>query len=199
MKEKERTVTHPSSSIVFYLIAAVIIVSSFVLFVPKISSDLFPFKRQLLWNTFLTQTKKEQQLDARHFWELREFYSSGYFTRHLTASPQEIATASKPFGNIQTTNLTTLIQFTSAQITSIDSLTTASQLSQILVPFPKEHIVYQDKNAVIYEQDSKHVIISFVRSNEEMRKTNGFYDYADKDKKLVENKYWFNITRITLP
>lgn len=38
--------------------------------------------------------------------------------------------------------------------------------------------------------------IYFIKSISEMKKANGFFDYKDKDAKMLENKNWYVVTKI---
>lgn len=56
--------------------------------------------------------------------------------------------------------------------------------------------VYQAPNELI-ATNAKEVVIYFIKPISEMKRANGFFDYKNKDKKLLSNKNWFVTTIIT--
>lgn len=48
-------------------------------------------------------------------------------------------------------------------------------------------------------QSQRNVLIGFIKPLDEMKKTNGFYDYARDDvRQIVKDKMWLDITQIIL-
>lgn len=199
MSEKERIKPDKKNTLLFYSVTTLIILISFFLFVPKISSSLFPFKRHMLWDTFLTQVQKDRKIDPQKYWEFREFYSPGYFTDNKTASTDEITNALKKYGIKGDRTFTTLLVFHAKNAESIDTLTTMTKFDAIIAPLPHNNILFKNNDSLIYKPDETHVVITFLKPLSEMEKANGFFDYREKDKELVKGKMWFNITKLTLP
>lgn len=53
------------------------------------------------------------------------------------------------------------------------------------------------KEGISVKRNGKVTEIIFIKPISEMKKANGFFDYNDKDKKLLEGKYWFVYTTIS--
>ncbi len=68
----------------------------------------------------------------------------------------------------------------------------------------KDYLISQDKKNVLFpkeqvriSKDAKTMQISFVVPVTEMKKAIGYFDYNEKDKELVKDKYWMDITLIS--
>ena len=130
---------------------------------------LFPYKRTSMLNAFLTTIQKTHSVDAQSFWELREFYYPGSLTvTHGALYPHPFTT------------------FQSKYITSNEYLVTQADLSTLHITNHSVHI----------DEGKDTVKLTFVKPIAEMVKANGFLDYKDKDKKLLEGKFWLVITHI---
>ncbi len=199
MSEKERTSSTNTNNLLFYGVTTLIIIILFLLFVPKIASSLFPFKRQMLWNNFLIQVQKDKKIDPQKYWEFREFYSPGFFTDNKTATSDQVTKALNTYGVSPSNNFSTLLTFHAPLSESIDTLTTETALKNLVKIPSASSILFQNDTSLMYKSDDHHVIITFLLPLSEMKKANGFFDYGEKDKKLVEGKNWFSILRITLP
>lgn len=55
--------------------------------------------------------------------------------------------------------------------------------------------MYQNTNELI-ASSGKTTYIYFIKPISEMSKANGFFDYKDQDKKLLETKNWYVETKI---
>lgn len=185
---------------IFFSLLAIVILVCFLVFTPKVSSYLFPQKRVLLWQNFLTDVKKQNQINPQKYWEFREFYSPGYFEFSRNGFSNNQTQKSLQQIGIPLTNETILpvLAFQSPYLQSLDLLTPTGTLSSY-VTIPAKQLIFQNKSSLIYEQDAKTVNIVFLFPESEMKKANGFFDYAEKDKEFVKGKYWLNITKITLP
>ena len=139
---------------------------------PRVSNTI-PFIRKLQLTTFIKNTIKNNSISAQEFWQLREFYSPG------------VIQVDKP-------NLT----FTSNKITSHETLIDKAITLQSLLPKSSNwHVLYQKTNELIATSGNE-TFIYFIKPISEMVKANGFFDYKDKDKKLLENKSWYVVTKI---
>lgn len=197
--QKIENILHTRPILVILLLSVIIIVS-FLLFVPKVSSRLFPIKQQILWERFRNETLTKG-FNPQTYWEFREFYSPGYFIYNKTASINEITQSLKTYQINSPASFLTLLTFHSPRLSSIDTLTTHSKLDDILEnsPLMQAVTIYRTENARIFLETKKVIVITFILPVSEMQKANGFFDYRDEDKELVKNKFWFNVTRITLP
>ncbi len=140
-------------------------------------------------NSFLTKIDVNKRIDARDFWQFREFYYPGALTVQksgiLDASSPTLPLALEPY-------LFTV--FRSSKITSYEYLVTKNTLD-LVVPKNSEWKMYT-KGSVAYRNSEYSVDLVFIKPISEMVQANGFLDYKDKDKKLLEGKYWMVVTNI---
>ncbi len=189
--------TH-SNELYFILILVIITLATFITLTPKISSSLFPQKREMILNTFISKTQQTRNLDERNFWEFREFYSPGYFDFNKNGlNSEKVAEAEKKMKITFSEKATRSahLHFNSKLVESIDYLTQTGQLSDI-VDFPSDKVIFQNNESIIYENADETLIVIFVKPLDEMRRANGYFEYEGKDKELVQDKYWLNITKI---
>lgn len=182
----------------FILLLALITLVAFVTLTPKISSSLFPQKRDKVLNSFISKTQQENNLDERNFWKFREFYSPGYFDFNKNGLDSEkINNAEKKLkiAFVDTATRSAHLFFNSQLVESIDYLTPASQLKEI-VALPNSQAIFQNNESVIYKNADESLTIIFLKPLDEMRRANGYFEYEGKDKELVQDKYWLNITKI---
>jgi len=185
----------------FFILILITIAGLFIFLSPKISSQIFPFKRQAILNEFIAITKQKGFIDPQEYWKFREFYSPGYFTFSKDGIEKTlISEAREKIGikyNEENIDLT-FSTFSSPLTESLDMLTTQTDLSMIFNQnkLSKENIIFMNKNSLIYEETPKIIKIVFLLSNSDIKKANGFFYYTDQDKKLVGNKNWFDITII---
>lgn len=139
---------------------------------PRIS-NIVPFIREIRLSGFIKNTIKNNHISAQEFWKLREFYSPGTIS------------ISKPD-----------LSFISDKIISKETLIDNKILFDSL--FPKLDgwkIIFIKPNELITTKNNE-TLIFFIKSISEMSQANGFFDYKDKDKKLLENKNWYVVTKI---
>jgi len=171
----------------------------FLILIPHTRSTLFPFIGSASFEKFIDASSKSQSIDARRFWEMREFSAPGdfvldkegfrrndlpeFFNEMIPISSQEYFT---PF-----------LIFTSKKWQSVELLTTInpSDLALFKAGVPKQNMVFETNTDIIYKKDGYTYII-FLRPIEVMKETNGFLDYAEYDKKFVENKKWLVISKV---
>lgn len=191
-----------NNDLIFFIVLFFIITGLFVLLTPKISSRLFPFVRQARWNSFITQTLSEGNINPQKFWEFREFYSPGYYTFDRNGLDKLTLSKAQNIINIPL-NIQYIdrffITFTSPQLTSIEALTTANNLSKVvnLNSLNKNFILLSKKNQIIYK-NKQTVYLFFLKTNKEMKTANGFFDYNNQDKNIIKGKCWLDITMINL-
>jgi hypothetical protein len=185
----------------FSILLVVFIVTLFFILSPKVSSLLFPIKRQTVLNEFISKTKATGVINPQDYWQFREFYSPGYFTFSRTGIPESlVVTASTKIEvtyNQKAIDLTDLY-FSSQKLNSLDMLTKQSSLSNIVdqKQFQNDKLIFMNSNSAIYQEGSKTIKIVFLLTNADMQKANGFFDYTDKDKQITEGENWLNITSL---
>ncbi len=181
----------------FLLSVSFALIVSFLVLVPKVSSSLFPFKRTLVWNEFIESVKTSNKIDEQVYWKFREFYSPGYFNFNAQGLDAKQLSQAREVVGPETkfaTGSSAILFFTSQRLYSIDYLTDMSTLPQeYLSEKDGREIVFKDQRGIIYKERETYTII-FIKNLSEMRKANGYFEYDGRDKSLVENKHWLNIT-----
>lgn len=176
----------------FYGILAVILGVGLLIFHPSVSSRIWSWQRDRVYNHFVSQVQMQQKIDAQTFWQFREFYSPGEFTFNPDA-----------VGVYQTLRITTLsgpetrlLTFTAPHLISNDSIITTPDIYQQKIANIPEPL-YQDESSVIYETDDNEVNLIFYLAIDEMMAANGFFDYLPAERELLQGKYWLNQTTLT--
>jgi hypothetical protein len=157
---------------ILLIVSLFLVLISYFLLQPRVS-NIFPFIREYRLSSFIRNTIKNKNISTQEFWELREFYSPGSI---LLEKP----------------NLT----YTSAKIISYETLVSKDNTLKTHISFKRDwHILYQNTNELI-ASSGKTTYIYFIKPISEMSKANGFFDYKDQDKKLLETKNWYVETKI---
>ena len=193
--------TIEKSKQIFFVLASIIIFASFLVFTPKVGTMLFSFKRQVIYNNFIQQVKKENTINPQAYWEFREFYSPGYFTLAKNGLTTSIVdTTEKNIGvKIKANSLQVPFAiFHSAKLESLDALSSKVNLSEIATDVIPKNIIFRDSDSLIYRDGSKTVKIIFIKPQSEMKKAVGFFENNDTDEKITHGKYWLNITTVQL-
>lgn len=200
MNKIQKFLKFTKSDFAFFLILFILIVASFCFLSPKISAQLFTFKRQATLSGFVNNSKANG-INPQGYWEFREFYSPGYFIFSRDGIDKtKLSQAKEKIGvkyNEKNIDLTFLV-FSSPLTSSLDMLTKQTDLNSLISKqqLPKENIIFMNANALIYKENPKTIKVIFLINNAEMKKANGFFDYTDKDKQITEGENWFNITSI---
>ena len=194
-----KKLNNPYYFLIFVLILTGIL---FLILSPRLSSSIFPFKRNMTFENFLKNTKEINSLDGKKYWEFREFYSPGYLNFSDTGLNESLVNGQidKIGINYNKQNIDlNFLTFTSARLESLDMLTKQTDLNKLIDEknLPKESIMFENKNSVIFKENPKTIKIIFLLSGKEMREANGFFDYTDKDKKITDGENWFNITTLS--
>lgn len=184
-----------------YGILGTIIVVTFVIFQPKVASSLFQPKRTMLLDTYITAVKTQPTFNPQTYWEFREFYSPGHFLYEKTGLPKEMLNeflSHSPISVQQKHFITPFLSFKSPYLESIDGLTLAKSIDEIIDSnrLNPQDIVAKNKQALLYRYENDKLLLIFVLSGDEMKKANGFFDYREADKEFVKGKNWLNITYI---
>lgn len=179
----------------FFFALFAILVLSFVLLEPKVSALIFPLKRQLVFQNFIKGVKRNGKIDPQEYWQFREFYSPGYFLFNRNGlSAKDIGNFEQNAG-VEKGKLIPFLLFTSTHLKSIDALTTDNVFFKNLKIPSGSEIIFQTSGQQIYKNNGRYTILFELRVSD-MKRANGFFDYTGTDKKLVEGKYWVNITLI---
>lgn len=196
MNKKQSIFLKLDSPVYFLAFLMIVITICFVIFTPRVSSLIFSQKRDMTYNSFVSKTQNNQKLDPQEFWKFREFYSPGYF--ELKDQGLENSDVQSAFNEIGLTpkDVTYTSLFRAKHSISLDGLTEAHSLDEIIDTKALENITFQNENTAIFANSSGDKIIIFLLPISEMKKANGFFEYDGKDRELLENKRWFNITKI---
>lgn len=179
------------------------VIALFIFLHPTFSSTIFAFQRQNKWNTFSKIVKNENNFQSQEYWRFREFYSLGNFvfrengfsesdTRKILQEidiPVSQSSLTLPF-----------LLYRSDHFVSLDSLVNSSSLSAVL---DQEYLNIQEtvldtEQLKMYKTDSRTVKIIFIKPIGEMKIANGFFDYSKIDPAVIKDKYWINISTVSL-
>ncbi len=189
----------------YYTFIFLLITAGFLVFVPKISTRIFPFIRIKYLNSFIEETKRNGTINTRNFWVLREYYSPGYFIfKEKGLTKNEINKATKSLGISLKTNIYNypFATFHSDKIQSLEVLVDVSSISASLInsdkKIRKDCIIDRIEEYICYI-NNKTIEMTFIKAMSEMQETNGFFDYKRKDiMELTRNKKWLVISQIHL-
>lgn len=174
-----------TSFIAFSLVTLILV----LLLHPTISSILFPMKRQAMLDTFIHTIQNKKDIDPQEFWKFREFYYPG----SLVVNKKGISMKT-PYTFNSSLHPLLFTVFKSNYIESYEYLISSNDLNDV-IPFNEDFTIFLD-SSVAYRDRGKYVEVVFIKPVSEMIKANGFLDHKDKDKKLLEGKYWFVYTII---
>ena len=171
----------------------------FLILIPHTRSTLFPFIGSASFEKFIAESSKAKIIDARRFWEMREFYAPGDFVldkegfrrNDLPESFNEmIPISSQEY-------FTPFLIFSSNKWQSVEFLTTINppDLALFKAKIPKKDIIFESSTDMIYKNGG-YTYVVFLRPVSVMQETNGFLDYAEYDKKFVENKKWLVVSKV---
>lgn len=185
------------------VVLGVIILVIFIGTQPKLSAQLFPFKRQHMWREFVQKVERTQTIDGPTFWEFREFYYPGYFTYERNGFDNARTKEVAQLLNVELlpqAHASAFLIYKSDKVHSLEALVSNDEISNVLKDnvASKSRILVSDKSNSMYV-DGKKARIIFIKPTTEMVKANGYFDYRDKDDKaIIQDKYWLNVTEIEL-
>lgn len=156
--------------------------------------------REKRFEQFLSETQRESSIDSRKFWEFRERYSPGSFSfdsgvEHLgTQVIQQLPQAGDP-----------LHTFRGPHLVSRDYVVTIKQdqdLSESFEQFLLEKTSESERVEKLYSTPSEHIyrtaenqwLIAFAKPLEDFIHTNGLFDFTDKERELLQDTFWVNVT-----
>lgn len=203
MTAKRNETSNSDVSRKLLILHLIIFIALFIFLTPKVSAQLFPFISENRLTTFLDTSTSEKEISPRSYWEFREFYSPGSFIfdkKGISNTHTEPVLTNAEVTLHANAQVTPFLAFTSRKLHSVDYITTANSLDQII-----DEITIDEKNLLLIKTDTERVyrknsttyVLLFLKSPDQMRTANGFFDYRIADKELTEGKYWFNVTVIT--
>jgi len=177
----------------FLIVVLIVILGITSIRHPDIKAKFSSSYRQALFNQLQSELAANE-FNPEHYWQFRERFSPGSFLRNqkntgffstfrITAAENE---------------LTPLFNYESSYINSLDALipnSSISILTNIKSEFPGE-IVSSGENFVLIKRTETDYILAFFEPIEEMQKVFGLFDYIPKEKDLLKDKLWYNITFI---
>ncbi|PWU22713.1 hypothetical protein C5B42_05285 [Candidatus Cerribacteria bacterium 'Amazon FNV 2010 28 9'] len=183
----------------FFIIASLILVS---IIHHRFFDSISKLARDRKFAAFISDVRSHKGVDARIFWEFREFFDTGTFsfpphtvtfleTQHLTPIVDNAAA-------------TQILQYDSPHIHSEDFVVKKPfQLANPLLSptlsvecVDPNSTIYVDDNTLIYHKDKNTVRILFAASIDAMRTANGFFDYQPDELFFLQDKFWVDITDI---
>ena len=192
-------VTKPNIESHYFLFAVLLMVCIVALFLtlqPKVAALLFPQLRAKMRNNFLSQVQQQHDINPQLFWQFREFYSPGSFT--FFPQYEDLAGGLVLKNSIAPITKVPILDFHSPFITSSDSLIFRENWQKYMnVKNISAHdVLFQNPTTLIYQAENNQLKIIFVKPIEEMQIANGFFDYTDQEKQLLQNRYWLDETTV---
>ena len=181
-----KSIKKNSHSLILLTILVLLLVAG-ILLIPKVSARLLPYNRSNEITTFVQQVRQTKQVNPQAFWELREFYSPGYF--RVEKNGIEISHDQLSF--VKRSTPLPFSFFTAPLTKSYDFLVPQSSLSAY-ISHPYTKILVQTPTLLI-SQGTDNTLIAFILPTSELLKANGFFKFSE-DKKLLEGKYWLDVT-----
>ena len=139
------------------------------------------------------------------FWQFREFFCPGYFIFKKEGVGIRNDLFFKEVGAFLKNNNKIspwFAKYNCSYLESLDGLTTIGSLDDILnyEKMAKESLIFKKTEEFIFFQDkkTKNYYIIFLLNSEKMKKAVGFFDYEEKDKEMVKEKKWLDVTFLQL-
>lgn len=190
-----------SFNVRFEFIIATVIVLFFILLQPKLSVVLFPQKREIILNNFISDVKINNKINSRTFWKFREFYYPGYFKLEKNGFSQthySDFTHKLTFSFIKNEHPLVFLLYRSGKVNSIEALVDKGTLHEVLVDNDnsQSQILFNNKTSLIKKSGTK-IQVFFIKPMSDMILTNGYYDYKNpRDRAIIEDRYWLSISEI---
>ncbi len=187
------------SPLIIYIFLIFTLIASSLTFVPAISTLTLPFTREKLFREFVNEIKNIDYLNAQTYWKFREFYSPGSLIFSKRGISSDLISNTLAIINIPislSTMHNAFLVYKSPKLVSIDFLVEEHDLSQIINDeLNSKTILYSNSNTVLYQENNFYKLI-FLKPQQEMKRTVGFFDYDKADREFTDKKYWLNLTRI---
>ncbi|CAN5153188.1 hypothetical protein BH09PAT1_BH09PAT1_5430 [soil metagenome] len=182
----------------YLLVLSIILLGTFVMLSPSVSSTLFPSKHQAELYSFLDEIKKDNKLNPQNYWKFREFYSPGdfvfekkYTIPESKISPQIITNYTK-IGE-QAHEMPYLL-FHSNKVDSIDALID-KKIDLTKLSAPDEQYIIANPTLLIKDMKT-YYLLTAILPGRDIRKANGFFEDSSSDAYL-NSHYWLTVTTIS--
>jgi len=159
---------------------------------PNLQAKYSSIYRQKLFTKFYSQVKSHG-LDSENYWQFRERFGSGHFTRNEEAIDFLAIIRIASVNN----NLTPLLFYKSSNFNSTDSLLLSSDSSNQLESFKlknKGEILTATDTFLLIKTGNTNYALAFVKPISEMKKVNGLFDYKSSERELIKDYNWYNET-----
>lgn len=178
----------------FYILICLLIVGGFIFLPPKIVPRLIKKQADTTLSAFIENSKRNHKIDPVEFWKFREFYSPGtYDFRKKGFEGKEPSYIVDNFKVASTEgSFFPFLYYRSEKTESVEALVDDPTLvASISASMKNENCDLHEKREIICKQNGIFSIY-FVKTIDEMKKANAFYDYRDTNTdKLIKGKYWF--------
>ena len=182
-----------------YFILFFLTLTLFIFLTPKLSIKILSFLKEKRLKQFEDYLKNTAEFNPQIFWRFREFFCPGYFKidkSGIKIDDNELKLLD--FLDKLKNNLF-FAKYQCNYLKSYEGLTKENKLESFFKDdFKKKFIIIKEAKNFIYFKDKKNQLIYlvFLLPSQKMKKAVGFFDYDEKDKKLVDDKNWINITII---
>lgn len=177
-----------------YYILVVALIALFGVLQPSISARIFPQKRELVLKNFLQQVQQKQELSPQDFWQFREAYSPGSFSfDEQTASVAGVLN----LYHLDSPK-TVLLEYHSPLVTSKDEVMDEVSAFELWLSINQniQRTIFADPTTHVFYDQQNVLRIVFIKSIDEMKTANGFFDYTKQEQNLLRGKVWVNETWI---
>lgn len=185
----------------FPLIILLLTLLVFIFYHPGIRPKWDQKYRINLFNNFLQNTIKQNQINPQAYWLFRERYSPGTF------KPNQNAVGffqTFKITSLQESKTTDLLYYNSSFFMSTDSVTKDKTILNKIKELNTEKVLLNTTTVFVTESKNeinsklKKINLWFLLPIEEMKLANGFFDYTTDELKLLEDSFWFNHSEIIL-
>lgn len=176
----------------FLILLISIIIISFILFVPKISTTIIPQKSSDILRNFITDTHNRKDIDLQRYWELREFYSPGSFMYQPNGLPipnLQLLTIARA----HTEEFKPVLSFQSPLTQSLGGYTSTNRLKQN-TSIVQNKILLHTSTLNLSSYPNNEYLLIFLKPIDGVKKANGFIPTTKSKEKM---DYWLEITKIT--
>lgn len=179
---------------IFWLGILLIVSVLFIILNPKISADTQKSRQVEKMSQLIESIESSKTIDPKNYWEFREFYSKGNF-RFNKAGIDRSTIDEDLLELLPKDETTPYLLFNSDGLQSIDSLTSYSSLTQILLPMIESgNVIYQDDFTLVF-QDKQNTYLIFLKPYSDFENTSGFFEHWGGIEFPTDKLYWLNITQ----
>ena len=173
----------------------------YILLQPSLRSSFHSFLRPQSLEHLISESKNNGHIPAQLFWEVRERYAPGtiVFEREGIDKGTILENPIRSDLISITQEHYLFLTFESQEWKSYEMLTDLNDLTSMsasLTPLCQT-VIFQTDTDLICLTPQKEVLTAFIKSIEEMKQANGFFDYNKHDTQLLENKNWLVLSVIT--